>query len=61
MKPFLALVAALCLVPAAHAQQATGQPESKPEAPTAAQPASESSSERQGTVVDGAPARRSPA
>ncbi len=54
MKPFLALVAALCLVPAAHAQQATGQPESKPEAPTAAQPASESSSERQGTVVDGA-------
>ena len=29
------------------------EPESKPEAPTAARPASESSSDRQGTVVDG--------
>jgi hypothetical protein len=59
MRGVLVLVAAFSLVSAAHAQQAAGQPErgqpeSKPEAPTAAQPASESSSERQGTVVDGA-------
>jgi hypothetical protein len=59
MKPFLAVVAALLLASTAHAQQATGQPESKPEAPAAAPPAAappaaETSSERQGTVVDGA-------
>jgi hypothetical protein len=53
MKPFLALVVALCLASTAQAQQATGQPESKPETPAAAQPAAESSGERQGTVVDG--------
>jgi hypothetical protein len=39
MKPFLAVVAALLLASTAHAQQATGQPESKPDAPAAAPPA----------------------
>ena len=63
MKSLLAIVAALCLASTAHAQQATGQPESKPDAPAAAPSAApaatppaaaESSGERQGTVVDGA-------
>ena len=63
MKSLLAIVAALCLASTAHAQQATGQPESKPDvpaatpsaAPAAAPPAAaETSGERQGTVVDGA-------
>ena len=59
MKSLLAIVAALCLASTAHAQQATGQPESKPDAPavapSAAPPAApETSGERQGTVVDGA-------